>query len=59
MNTFSGLKNANEKFYPYLSTSHYLRSAMGTEKTGKYDDPTGMYVKLFSNMLFQNMLRVD
>ena len=41
MNTFSGLKNGNEKFYPYLSTSHYMRTAMGTEKPGKYEDPTG------------------
>ncbi|KAK7112123.1 IQ domain-containing protein E-like isoform X2 [Littorina saxatilis] len=40
MNTFSGLKNGNEKFYPYLSTSHYMRTAMGTEKQGRYDDPT-------------------
>ena len=46
MNTFSGLKNGNEKFYPYLSTSHYMRSAMGTEKPGKYEDPTGTSIKL-------------
>ena len=41
MNTFSGLKNGNEKFYPYLSTSHYMRTAMGTEKPGRHEDPTG------------------
>ncbi|XP_076443397.1 uncharacterized protein LOC143281951 isoform X2 [Babylonia areolata] len=40
MNTFSGLKTGNEKFYPYLSTTHYMRTAMGTEKPGRYDDPT-------------------
>ncbi|KAL8593279.1 hypothetical protein ACOMHN_009932 [Nucella lapillus] len=40
MNTFSGLKPGNEKFYPYMSTSHYMRSAMGTEKPGRYEDPT-------------------
>ncbi|KAK7507952.1 hypothetical protein BaRGS_00000917 [Batillaria attramentaria] len=40
MNTFSGLKKTNEKFYPYLSTSHYMRNVMGTEKQVRHEDPT-------------------
>ncbi|XP_025100404.1 IQ domain-containing protein E-like isoform X2 [Pomacea canaliculata] len=40
MNTFTGLKKANEKYYPYMSTSHFMRQVMGTEKANRYDDPT-------------------
>ena len=41
MNTLSGIKMTNEKIFPYLSTSHYLRNAAGTEKAGRYEDHPG------------------
>ena len=39
--SMSGLKGHNEQVYPYMSTPHYLRQKMGTEKVHRTDDPTG------------------
>ncbi|XP_059166104.1 IQ domain-containing protein E-like isoform X2 [Physella acuta] len=38
--TLTGLPRANNELMPYMSTPHYLRQFMGTEKIGRNDDLT-------------------
>merc|ERR1711963_91296 len=42
--SLTGLKGSREQTYPYMSTPHYLRQMMGTEKPGRPTaDPTARH----------------
>lgn len=42
--SLTGLNRGNDRHYPYMSTPHYMRQMMGTERQLKGDDPTGKCV---------------
>lgn len=52
--SMTGLNGSKSGAYPYMSTPHYLRQVMGTEKQlGRGNDPTGksyIYIEIINEM---------